>query len=382
MPSPLSGFMPQTEQASTSSRIGNALSGFSAGVAGRGQEFNAMQNQRSKELSGERIAAMVKDAESVYGLLNQNDPDRAMELMGDRIKQINKLGGDPSDTLQVYQMLASGDLMGAKSEIETFLKAAKPDQILPSNTLNDQGQYAVRNSITGEVELRSAGGEDLPPRMNPEELKETRQSVRSRVTSINGSLSEIASSYNKVMSLEDGMRSGSRGAVNAAIMNTARLISPGVVTDKDAAALSGANTTVGALREFFNGKGLDADQLLQIYDPTNPDIFDVDALLSVARNVTASAVPSLQAQLNDQRTIANNYNLSSQFKESFFNEGELSGQISDIMASMGGQKRPAGAPSGEVKVPSMEAAQASINSYPVGTVLILPNGDRVIVEDN
>jgi hypothetical protein len=214
------------------------------------------------------------------------------------------------------------------------------------------------------------------PSISPEERTSALNNTRSNIQGINKNLAEVAGAYNKVMSLEAGMRAKNRGAINAAIMNVARLISPGIVTDRDASSLSGADTSIGAVFSFLSGKGVDTAQLMRVVDPTNPETFDVDGLLSIARNVTAAGVPSLQAQLEDEASVADIYGASPQFRQAYLGRSKLKSEIDAIMQSVRG-----GSPS----IPSFANDQEAEAAYNAGKIklgqTIIVGGKQAVVEE-
>ena len=103
--------------------IGTLLQGVSAGLSGDLPKFNAMQDQRKmfakqeqeqeqqkqQALSKERLTAIVQDAYHLQRLIGLGKMDAAVKLVDNRIESINKLGGDPADTLQAKELLTSGD---------------------------------------------------------------------------------------------------------------------------------------------------------------------------------------------------------------------------------------------------------------------------------
>ena len=103
--------------------IGTLLQGVSAGLSGDLPQFNAMQDQRKmfakqeqereqqkqQALSKERLTAIVQDAYHLQRLIGLGKMDAAVKLVDNRIESINKLGGDPTDTLQAKELLTSGD---------------------------------------------------------------------------------------------------------------------------------------------------------------------------------------------------------------------------------------------------------------------------------
>jgi hypothetical protein len=138
----------------TLNKVGRFLSGFGAGYQGRGAEFLAQQDQRQQQLDERRQKAMARDAMRVYSQLNDGKYDDAIELIDDRVKSINELGGDPSDTLEIRNLIVSGRLDEAQQELGGFLELAmqnglieapKAPEIVPASSIVN-GQVVTRDS--------------------------------------------------------------------------------------------------------------------------------------------------------------------------------------------------------------------------------------------
>ncbi len=96
--------------------IARGLQGFGAGVQGRGPEFIQALNEDRKK-------AMVQDAFTVKNSLESGDIAGARGLVLNRLKNIEKLGGDPADTMGFLTLLDSGNIEGAISEANTLVNA-------------------------------------------------------------------------------------------------------------------------------------------------------------------------------------------------------------------------------------------------------------------
>lgn len=117
-------------------QIANALSGFGAGVQGQGAQFaQSMQNRKlieqeqqakAQELDKERVALMVQDAWMANQLLDQGKAPVVLKMLENRIENIKRLKGDPSDTQAIYDGLVSGDpekVAKTKQELQLFSEA-------------------------------------------------------------------------------------------------------------------------------------------------------------------------------------------------------------------------------------------------------------------
>lgn len=121
------------------SDLGTILQRMGAGFQGNLAEFDAtrsrqqmleQENERARRkeaqtLSTERATAAAQDAQIALQYLDQGAVDKALQLVDNRIGYINQFKGDPSDTQAVRDLIASGDIEGAKNELKLFTTAAE-----------------------------------------------------------------------------------------------------------------------------------------------------------------------------------------------------------------------------------------------------------------
>lgn len=100
---------------------GRALAGFGAGVQGRGPEFLAGLKDQELLADEERQQALLQDAFTTQRLLQSGDTGQARAFLMDRIQNIQRLEGDPSDTMAVLQKLEQGDTEGALRDVSTVV---------------------------------------------------------------------------------------------------------------------------------------------------------------------------------------------------------------------------------------------------------------------
>lgn len=170
MATPLSGvFATPDPRPSRAQGIAAALSGFGAGVQGRGPEYVMAMQEQQKALSQERQQAMIQDALAVNNLLSQNNVEGAMNLMNRRVNLINQLGGDPSDTLEVMELVQTGRVPEAQQLIGGFLGQAQamglyqPPQAqqIKAGDITESGQ-ALFATPEGQVVARDVQGFRAP----------------------------------------------------------------------------------------------------------------------------------------------------------------------------------------------------------------------------
>lgn len=323
MATPLYGgsFAAPKQEQSFAQKLGGALQGFSAGYQGKGQEFLANQQAQQQAQQQKIMGATIQDALELRKALEVNDTSTAMSLLDDRVSLLKNMGEDPGDTIALQNELINGNTKGVIGEVDQFISGAKRMGYLkptPVDTKNIyQGQLLTQDPITGELISKpiNPGQDYIDPETKSMALRKTAENV----VRLNAGVDEVTTAFNKVIGLEKEMRAGNRGAINAGIMNVARLISPGVVTDRDAAQLSGADTPIGLIYNTLQGKGVDMDALLRVYDPSNPETFNVDALMATAKNVTAAAIPSILSGYEDEKNAATQFQAPQAMMRAYFN---------------------------------------------------------------
>ena len=307
--------------------LSTALMGIGAAFQGQAPQFLQQQQQRqaqeraqllqNEQLAEQRKTTMFKDA-----MMMKANPQMAGSILADRKAQLQRFQdmGVPIDTRHTDEMLAlyqSGDMNAFNKYLDNVVQAGVSTGVLAAPAAPkayDPGQMIQMPDGTFKQVPTPEGY------MDPEFRRSELGKIAGTARGYNKQIDEVTTAYNKVLGLESQMRDGSRAAINAAIMNVARLISPGVVTDRDAAALSGAETSVGALFSFLQGKGVDVDQLIRIVDPANPDTFDVDQLMNVAKSATAASIPSILSGIEENKIEAIQYRAPDAMMRSLFAE--------------------------------------------------------------
>lgn len=128
------------------------LQGFASGMAGRGDKFIEELNEQRKE-------AMAKDALQVQNLLQSGDLEGAVGLLNNRTENINRLGGDPSDTMGLLNKISGGDIEGALSDAKLFTSAARDAGYLPKLKSQIIGNQMVQfDPATGESSVSDIEG--------------------------------------------------------------------------------------------------------------------------------------------------------------------------------------------------------------------------------
>ena len=191
------------------------------------------------------------------------------------------------------------------------------DQIIKASDIY-QGKLITRDADNNITSINISGDDYIEPGLRNAELGR----ISGRAATVRKNAAEIVDAFAKFSGLEAAMRLGNRSAINGAIMQTARLISPGVVTEADARLIAGTPTTTAAVLDFLAGKGVDMTTVASIFDPSNPETFDADQLVATAYAVTAANIPNIQTIWKDEQAAANAYNAPSAYMKATFGIGE------------------------------------------------------------
>jgi hypothetical protein len=129
-----------------------AIQRMGAGFQGNLSEFDANRSRtqmlereekralkaEEKALSQERTVAAAQDAQIALQYIQAGAPDKALELIDNRIGFINQFGGDPSDTQAVRDLIAANKLEEAASELSLFTTAAESRGLIKPLVTEDE----------------------------------------------------------------------------------------------------------------------------------------------------------------------------------------------------------------------------------------------------
>ena len=150
---------------------GDLLSTISQGLQafGQGRSFGdvqAEQQERDRQkklqkqqdflaLDKQRQGALFQDAQSVNTFLKAGQTGQALNVLSKRMNIIEQIGGDPSDTREVADLLATGDIQGARNLLDSletvgvqqgFISGRGPVSVQSSKILDDGTTIQVLKS--------------------------------------------------------------------------------------------------------------------------------------------------------------------------------------------------------------------------------------------
>ncbi len=152
---------------------GQKISRFGAALSGRLPQFDVATQERQEKLSAERKKAFLLDSRGALRLLRGGDTKGAVDLLRNRVGEINRLGGDATQSTQLLAMAEAGETEALISGLQTIDNRAvdagifdalpgsedaaivvKASDILPDGTVIQSTSEGVRVFAADGTELR------------------------------------------------------------------------------------------------------------------------------------------------------------------------------------------------------------------------------------
>jgi hypothetical protein len=315
----LGGRMPTQQQGP---QLSTVLQGLQSAYTGQGPQFlqqvqqqeqygrqKAMQDFQMQEVLAKSAA---QDAVRIRGLLQTGNVGQAIELLQDRAQLENRIGASSDATQNMIQMLTN-DPMSAIPSLDSAINSAYQIGLIQMPALSEtqklqmQGMQAdwnaARNSIVDTMEGNNKLASDAVTGFNKLE-----------------SLAGFITKAQDPDATDIEKRSG-RQAAATILTIMARMASPGVVTDRDFANQAGGQSLQAGVIDYIRNLGQSDPQvasLLASFDPTNPELLDVDALVGQARGLITGQAPSILSTYASQKQRAQAYNPSRTFMSAEF----------------------------------------------------------------
>jgi len=270
---------------------------------------------------------------------------KVVDLLEKRNEYVRSHGGTPQDTEEGVRNFMN-DPEGFLQRAELGYSAmASPQEIKTYQTMK-------------------AGGE-----VDPEFMKEERKTASQDVRAFNTKARAMRTSYGQLQGLADQARGGDRGAKNAMVVTLARLISPGIVTEKEAGALSGGQNTMQFIMENLLSKSDSAEfaNVMKGFDPYG-ESFDSDAVLKIGESVVASGRQPLIDMYEGSRKRAERAKMPSRAFDTNFGDNENYGFLQSFAGATEGGRLPAAEDAGApVQAPAQAQTQPA-QPAPAGAI--------------
>jgi hypothetical protein len=308
--------------------FGDKLQGIGAVLGGTVPQFQKQMG----ELSAERQKAMYQDADAALKMATRGDLPGVISLIEDRINMIQRLNGDPTESLQALNFARaaqSGDVAAGDKLMQGLTMSQKRGIDLgfiappaaPKYLGTEEG-IILTQSPSGEIQRtelydqEGAGGNGQTYQQR-QAWKELRKDFKSGSDAVSNNAKTVLEEYGKVEGLinqatDKNVDDRSRRQAAATLVTVlARMASPGVVTDRDFINFSGGLAARGGdfalFKDYLSGKGLD-DTILASIDPMNPDGFSREGMLALANNLVIPAGRTLLGTFASQMSSAKEYN--------------------------------------------------------------------------
>lgn len=240
----------------------------------QGNSIAALQSKMN--LDNSRVGAMFKDAQVARGLLDVGQ-DRALRFLDERVGLISQMEGNPADTLEIRELIASGNMKGAKKLLDDVIKAGQQSGFLqspvgtPKKAVGQTG--LVFDPATGSFTLDQTAVARIDALNNKKNEKgglgaKDRQSINKDVT---GFIKDANLIKNTATDLETLKDIGSGPASIAAVFKFMKALDPtSVVREGEFATAENSAGIPEGISNFYNrmirGERLGDTQFKQFVD--------------------------------------------------------------------------------------------------------------------
>lgn len=127
-------------------------------------EGNKLQRQQQfMQLDDQRKGAMFQDARTVNSFLKSGQPEQALNTLSNRLSFIEQFGGDPTDTREIADLIAQGDMQGATNLLDSVDQAGVQGGFLKDITPKTQKREAFQKGDKGLVFDPNTGSFTMDP---------------------------------------------------------------------------------------------------------------------------------------------------------------------------------------------------------------------------
>lgn len=281
----------------TLNTIGRALTGFSEGVRGDFSQNQARRDEQNRQLSDERRRALLADNRSSLELVRSGNIGGAIDLLQNRMGEIERLGGDPSDTAGQLNLLRNEqqDQTGSGGFLQEFFSEA----LVLDNRAVDLGF--------------------LPASVQPDQDKDDGVNVRA---------SEILADGTTIQSTDDGVRVFSADGVLLEGVDVARAIR---AANEEGIRITGAKAAIKKEADKVSQSIAKAGEAFDKIAPVRQTMRSIDQAIQAIDDGASTGViekflPSVKAASIRLDTIMNQLGLDVVSSTTFgaLSAGELS----------------------------------------------------------
>lgn len=129
-----------------SPQTGQGIQRFGAALSGRLPQFDEQRAVQQQRLSTERKQAFLLDNRGALRAIRAGRPQDAIALLRNRVGEVERLGGDSSQTMQILSMLEGGDIEGVTAGLEQIDNRAVDAGILKALATDGDAELVVKAS--------------------------------------------------------------------------------------------------------------------------------------------------------------------------------------------------------------------------------------------
>ena len=285
-----------------------------------------------------RVKTLFTDTEAVMPFLEAGDYSTIERKFADRVNILGRAGVDTSNSTRITRLAmaaSQGDVqaqealaaeLGRTRQAGITAGVIKGPQTIKASDIY-RGNIVTRDS-SGNITQTPVGGD--AGYVSDDELRNQREKLTASMKGIKDSSSATLDTYKKIESLtaavraaqapnasEDVLRAG-RTALGTIQTLMARMASPGVVTDADFRTQAGAQGLAAAAMGYLQGSGINQSAIMATFDATDPLTVNPALIMEQAKALAAGSTSTLLNNFASNRRVADIYQMSNQFKDSYF----------------------------------------------------------------
>lgn len=302
-----------------------------------------------------RVKTLFTDVESIMPFAEAGDYSTIERKFADRVNILGKAGVDTSNSIRISRLAMAASQGDAQAQEALRAELGRTRQAgITAGVIKGPQTIKASDIYRGNIITRDSSGNIAQTPINDgggyvsdDELKSQREKLTSSMKGIKDSSSATLDTYKKIESLtaavvaaqqqgaSDRVLRAGRTALGTIQTLMARMASPGVVTDADFRTQAGAQSLSAAAMGFLQGSGINQSAIMATFDATDPLTVDPNLIMQQAKALAAGSTSTLLNNFASNRRIADIYQMSPQFKDSYFK-----GDAARNLRTLGGLANP------------------------------------------
>lgn len=316
-----------------SAQVADPVKAIQGGILTRSQFDKAKELREQAPLRQKLLETQTETAGLALDTAKEAAFDRSI-YSGITQAESTLKAGDLNSTIKAAQARREALLKEGKDTTETDTFLAGIEEKMAQGLSEDEIINSELAEIQQDKEALYSRGHIKRPELSKQDeeflkgeinlARTTTQDIKKRANVINANLDKI-DGLAKQMSPDGKLP---RSAINVGIMSLARMVSPGVVTDRDAASIAGVADPVQAGLQLFDkmiDRGGDKEKIeraktdfVRSFDPANPETFNVQGFKEIASTVAGAEAKGILNEWNESKNRAIRSNVGKNVIETNF----------------------------------------------------------------